>query len=210
MSGINLAEIEQEAAIQCDSDNLEIYADNHPFRLSLRIKTFESEADFNKFIKKVEQQVRSSNEYREWKKYIIDVLGMKTCMITNEKIDEVSLEVHHHLPSLYILVKALVNKKISQQEEFCSFDVATEAIEKHFLNQVGYVLLVKTLHEKFHNGFLTIPREFIKGDFMKFVSEYSEYLDETDLETIDLRLAANETNCSWGRNEYPGDPGGDE
>ena len=128
-------------------------------------------------------------------------------MITNEKIDEVSIEVHHHLPSLYILVKALVNKRIAQQQEFCSFDIATEAIEKHFANQVGFVMLVKTLHEKFHNGFLTIPKEFIKGDFMKFVSEYSEYLDETDLETIDMRLAANESNCSWGRNEYPGNNG---
>jgi len=207
MSGINLAEIEQEAAIQCDSDNLEIYADNHPFRLSLRIKTFESEADFNKFIKKVEMQVRASLEYREWKKYIIDVLGIKTCMITNEKIDEVSIEIHHHLPSLYILVKALVNKRISQQQEFCTFDIATEVIEKHFENIIGYVTIVKTLHEKFHNGFLTIPKEFVKGNFMKFVSEYSEYLDENDLETIDLRLAANQSNCSWGRNEYPSQTG---
>jgi len=206
--GINLSEIEQEAAIQCDSDNLEIYADNHPFRLSLRVKTFESEADFNKFIKKVEQQVRSSLEYKEWKNYIIDVLGIKTCMITNEKIDECSIEVHHHLPSLYILVKALVNKKIANQEDFCSFDIATEAIEMHFKNKVGYVTLVKTLHEKFHNGFLTIPKEFVKGDFDHFVSEYSQFLDETDLETIDMRLAANQSNCSWARNDYPGDNGG--
>jgi len=206
--GINLSEIEQEAAIQCDSDNLEIYADNHPFRLSLRVKTFESEADFNKFVKKVEQQVRSSLEYKEWKNYIIDVLGIKTCMITNEKIDECSIEVHHHLPSLYILVKALVNKKISNQEDFCSFDIATEAIEMHFKNKVGYVTLVKTLHEKFHNGFLTIPREFVKGDFNHFVSEYSQYLDETDLETIDMRMAASEANCTWARNDYPGNDGG--
>lgn len=209
MSGINLSEIEQEAAIQCDSENLEIYADNHPFRLALRIKTFESEADFNKFIKKVENHVRSSIEYKEWKKYIIDVLGIKTCAITNEKIDECSIEVHHHIPSLYILIKALLNKKIANQEEFCSFDVATEAIEKHFLNKIGYVTLVKTLHEKFHNGYLSIPRELVKGDYMTFVSEYSEFLDETDLETIDLRLAANESNCSWSRNDYPGQNNGE-
>ena len=74
MTNINLSEIEQEVAIQCDSENLEMYADNHPFRLALRIKTFESESEFNKFIKKVENHVRSSLEYKEWRNYIIEVV----------------------------------------------------------------------------------------------------------------------------------------
>ena len=206
---LNLNDIKMpDEVIKSNVENLELYSDKHPFRLSLRISSFESEADFNKFIKNVETTVRRSIEYKMWKQYIIEVLGITTCMITQEKMDECTIEVHHHIPSLYLAVKALTNKKISNNEEFSTFDIALEVIELHFANKIGYVTLLKSMHEKFHNGFLTIPKEFVKGDFDHFVSEYSQFLDETDLETIDMRLAANESNCSWARNDYPGDTGG--
>lgn len=194
-----------ENVIKSNIENLELFADNHPFRLSLRIKTFESESEFNKFIKNVETMVRRCIEYKQWKNYIIEVLGIKTCMITNERIDECSIEVHHHVPNLYTLVKALINKKMESNEEFSTFDIALEAIKLHFLNKIGYVTLVKTMHEKFHNGFLQIPREYIKGDYMTFVNEYSRYLDDADLELMNIRLAVRESDCSWTRDNYPGE-----
>ena len=197
----NMSELEKEE-VKCDVENLELYSDTHPFRLSLRIKTFESEAEYNKFIRNVETTIRRSIEYKMWKGYIIDVLGIKTCMITNERIDECSIEVHHHLPSLFTVVKAIVNKKIENKEEFSTFDISLEAIELHFQNKIGYATLIKSMHEKFHNGFLSIPRELVKGDYMYFVNEYSKYLDESDLEVINMRLATNVSNCEWTRDNY--------
>jgi len=196
-----------ETIIKSNVENLELFADNHPFRLSLRIKTFESESEFNKFIKNVETTVRRCIEYKQWKSYIIEVLGIKSCMITNERIDECSIEVHHHVPTLYVLVKALINEKMEKNEEFSTFDIALEAIELHFLNKIGYVTLIKSMHEKFHNGFLQIPREYIKGDYMTFVNEYSKYLDDADLELMNIRLATKEADCSWVRDNYPGKEG---
>jgi len=193
-----------EAVVKSNVENLELFADNHPFRLSLRINNFESEAEYNKFIKNVETTVRRSVEYKQWKSYIIDVLGIKTCMITNERIDECSIEVHHHLPTLYVLVKGIVNKKIEAKEKFSTFDIALEAIKLHFENKIGYITIVKTMHEKFHNGFLQIPKEYVRGDYMTFINEYSKYLDDADLELINVRLAAKESNCSWTRDSYPG------
>lgn len=193
-----------EAVVKSNVENLELFADNHPFRLSLRINNFESEAEYNKFIKNVETTVRRSVEYKQWKAYIIDVLGIKTCMITNERIDECSIEVHHHLPTLYVLVKGIVNKKIEAKEKFSTFDIALEAIKLHFENKIGYITIVKTMHEKFHNGFLQIPKEYVRGDYMTFINEYSKYLDDADLELINVRLAAKESNCSWTRDSYPG------
>lgn len=193
-----------EEIVKSNVANLELYADNHPFRLSLRIKTFESEAEFKKFIRNVEVAIRRSVEYKEWKKYIIDILGIKSCMITNERIDECSIEVHHHIPSLYVLVKSIVNKRIEERNEFTTFDIALDAMKLHFENKIGYAMLVQSMHEKFHNGFLQIPKEYVKGDFMAFINKYSKYLEDADLELINIRLATTESNCNWSRENYPG------
>jgi len=104
---------------------------------------------------------------------------------------------------MFTLVSALVNKKIENNEDFCSFDIAQEAIDLHFKNKIGYTTLIKSIHEKFHNGYLTIPVSFVKGDFQHFLDTYSRYIDEQDLDTIQSRLAVNESNCTWSRDEYP-------
>ncbi len=147
--------------------------------------------------------VRRCQEYKLWREYILDILQINSCLITHESMDEVTIEVHHHLPSLFTLVSALVNKKLDEGEDFCTFDICCEAIELHFANKVGYVTLLKSMHEKFHNGRLTIPISIIKGNYNSFIKVYSKYLDETELEKIDSRLAINETNCTWSKDNYP-------
>ncbi|RLF57671.1 MAG: hypothetical protein DRN27_07310 [Thermoplasmata archaeon] len=189
--------------VDSNIENLELYSDNYPFRLSLRINNFENESSYKKFIKNCEMMIRRSIEYKLWRNYIIDVLQINECMITHESIHDLTIEVHHHLPSLFSLISALVNKHMDKNQEFCTFEICQEAIELHFKNKIGYVTLIKSMHEKFHNGKLTIPIGFVKGDYRYFVNEYSKYLDEDELEKIDLRLATNESNCTWSRDEYP-------
>ncbi len=193
----------ENVTIDSNVESLELYSDAYPFRLSLRVRNFENESSYKKFIKNCEMIIRRSIEYKLWRNYIIDVLQINECMITHEKMDEVTIEVHHHIPSLFSLVTALVNKCIESEDEFCTFDICQQAIELHFKNKIGYVTLLKSMHEKFHNGRLTIPIEFVKGDYNHFVREYSKFLDEDDLERIETRLATNETNCSWSRDNYP-------
>lgn len=189
--------------IKSNVENLELYSDAFPFRLGLKIRNFENEAEYKKFLKNVEMLVRRCNEYKLWRNYIIDVLQINTCMITNESIDQVTIEVHHHLPSLFTLVSALVNKHIEDQTDFCTFDIAQEAIELHFKNKIGYTTLLRSMHEKFHNGYLTIPIDMVKGDYNFFIETYSRYLDENDIDKIQARLAINESNCTWSRDDYP-------
>ena len=193
----------EDVTIESNVENLELYSDIYPFRLSLRIRNFENEASYKRFVKNCEMTIRRSVEYKLWRNYIIDVLQINECMITHERMDEVTIEVHHHVPSLFSLVTALVNKCIESESEFCTFDICQQAIELHFKNKIGYVTLLKSMHEKFHNGRLTIPIGFVKGDYNHFVSEYSKFLDEDDLDKIQRRLATNNTNCSWSRDEYP-------
>jgi len=192
-----------DIVVEGDSNIHQLTAPGCPVSLALRISSFENSSELNKFIKAVERMVRGSNEYRHWKSYLIDVMGCVQCAITGELLNEVTLEVHHHVPSLYDIVKAVVNKSIENETEFCSFDIATKVIEVHFSNQVGFVMLVKTLHEKFHNGFLKIPKSMIRGNYISFVNEYSRYLDDEDLEKINERLSVTENNCLWSKEVYP-------
>jgi hypothetical protein len=188
--------------IQSDENILKLYSTNSPFELSMRIKKFENESEYNKFIKSVERMIRSSYEYKLWKSYLIDVLGLTSCVITDENLAELTLEVHHHVPSLYIIVKAIVNEAIENDEFFCTFDIATRVMEIHFKNQLGYVMMCKSMHEKFHNGFLEIPYESVTGNYPEFINLYSKYLDAEDLDNINSLLQINNTNCDWARNNY--------
>ncbi len=189
--------------IDSNVESLELYSDQYPFSLKLRISNFENEASYKKYVRNCEMLVRRSTEYKLWRAYIIDVLRIDHCMITHERMEDVTIEVHHHLPGMYVLVSALINKKLDTNAEFCSFDICQEAIELHFKNKVGYVTLLKSMHEKFHNGRLSIPIDYVKGDYKHFLEAYSRHLDEVDLETMEARLAVNEHNCSWSRDEYP-------
>jgi hypothetical protein len=192
----------EQVKIESNADTLQIYSERHPFSLSLRISNFENEGEYKKFVKNCEIMIRRSIEYKEWRNYIVDVLQINECMITHERMDEVTIEVHHHLPSLFTLVTALVNKHIEENIDFCTFDICQKAIELHFQNRVGYTTLLKSMHEKFHNGKLDIPINYVQGDYNYFIREYSQFLDDSAIETIQARLAVNEHNVSWGRDSY--------
>ena len=125
-------------------------------------------------------------------------------MITNERMDQCTIEVHHHIPSLFVLVKSITNRLIDEEKEFSTFDVSLEGIKYHFQNKVGYVTLIQSIHEKFHNGFLGIPSNLIKGNYKAFLEEYSSSIDDEDLDVINQRLSIVESNCGWSRDSYPG------
>jgi len=195
----------ENATVNSNVENLELYSDNYPFRLSLRQKNFEDESTYKKFLKNIEMLVRRSVEYKLWRDYIQDVLQIQECAITHEHMAEVSIETHHHIPSLFSLVKAIVNKEIEEENEFCTFDICQKVIELHYANKIGYLPLLKSIHEKFHNGYLTIPMNLVRGDYQYFLSNYLDFLEDDDIDTINHRLAINETNCSWSRNDYSND-----
>ena len=118
-----------EIKVESNIKSLELYSDEYPFRLQLRIKNFENETEYKKFIRNCEAMLRKSNEYKLWRKYLVDVLRVNHCSITHEVIEEVTIDIHHHIPSLYTLISALVNKKLDIGSEFCTFEICQEAIE---------------------------------------------------------------------------------
>lgn len=198
---INLNEV-----IKSHNENHELFTDVHPFTLSLRISVFDSEKAMDAFIKNVEKTVRGSLEYKYWRDYIKDILQIQNCAITEESNTDCTIQIHHHVPPLYLLVKALVSEKLDKEESFCTFDIAMRAIEIHFENKIGYVPLATTIHERVTNNNFEIPIELVHGDYQSFIKDYFKYLDDQDLEILQRRLACRlkDFSSEWKKDFYPG------
>lgn len=200
-------EISLTDLIKSDVEKLEISSENYPFNLPLRISTFEGEKEYLAFVKNCEKAVRGCVEYKLWRNYIRDVLQIQTCALTHERLDQTTIDIHHHVPSLFILIKSIIAKRIEEEKSFSTFDIALETIEFHFQNRVGFVPLVSSLHEKFHNGYLKIPIDMVKGNFKYFIDNYFKYLEDEDLDVLNQRLIVKIEDCGeyqWSSNNYPG------
>jgi len=190
--------------ILSNDEKFELYSEEYPYNLLLRVTGFEDEKFYFKFIKNCEKIIRSSTEYCEWRKYLKDVLQNNYCLVTLEIDDQVTIEIHHHIPSLFIIVKTVVNKFIDQKKEFCSFDICMEVMELHFSNKIGYIPLIKSMHEKLHSGFLKIPINLVKGNYKTFLKEYGQYIDDGDWEVIKKKQSVVVSNATWKKDYYPG------
>lgn len=193
----------KDQIIQSDEEEHKLYSTLHPCSLSLRIRTFIDSKDYAQFIKNVERTIRHSSEYKSWRDYITQVLQVNMCSVSKETIEDCSIEIHHHIPSLFILVKTVIDKFIDGGKPFCTFDICTECIELHFRNKIGFVPLISSLHEKFHHGKLEIPASKIMGDYKWLLGNYP--FDQEDLTTLKSRLQVKEVSgCDWSRGNYPG------
>ena len=196
--------------IKSEDGKNELSSEQTPYNLPLRRSDIEEESEFKRFVKACERMIRQSPEYRVWTDYIREILGEHSCAITGEVHSQTTVDIHHHPVSLYTIVKAVLNQYMGSDKEFCTFDIATKVIELHYQNKVGYVPLIRSLHIKFDNGFLLIPMELVLGDYKTFLKDYTDFLEEEDLDVINGRLAINKENCgwgdgyNWGRDSYKG------
>lgn len=144
------------------------------YDLSMTRNSFVDEKAMSSFVRKCISAVRQSPEYREWVAYVKDVLGFKTCVFTEETSDELTIEIHHHPLTLYEIVELEIVRHINNNYEFCSMDIVKRVMELHYSNNVGYLPIVSSLHEKYHNGFLIIPPKFVNG-IWNYVLTHDEY-----------------------------------
>ena len=127
-----------------------------------------------KFLLSVKNMVRSSYEYKEWVKFVKFNVGLDTCSFTGEHSGEVTIELHHHPISMANIIKIIYDAMSNNTNltVIPSTDIVRAVIDLHKQNNLGYVLLVTTLHEKFHNGFLQIPMEYINGNWTYLLNNY--------------------------------------
>ena len=163
--------------------------------------TFYTDKEEKRFVKSVKALIRHSTEYKEWKRFLIEDRGLVECLFTKEIMDECTIEFHHHPISMENIVNAVIDQYIYKEKPFSSFDIATEIMILHFGMKIGIVPMVKTLHEKFHNGFLKIPINYVIGEYKWFMEKYP--LREEALDVVNKYMIVNETNhIDW---DYTGD-----
>jgi hypothetical protein len=98
----------------------------------------------------------------------------------------------------------VINKLLSTEQEFSTFDVATKIIELHFQNKVGYVALISSLHAKYHNGFLQIPIELVNGNYKYIIENFVIEEEEYDRIAKLCNVHTEDLKQGWERGNYPG------
>ena len=94
----------------------------------------EDEKQLKKYYKNIEQEIRSSFEYRQMIKYLKDYMGMNNCsFIQVSSIDNfnIRIEIHHYPFSLYDIVSIVYAKRVYYQEP-----IEIELVAK--VNEVSY------------------------------------------------------------------------
>jgi len=196
---------ESKQILKADGETLKITDTQTGINLTLDRLNFENETEEKKFIKSVERLIRSSIEYREWLSFLKDSLQMNICVFTGETDEETNdIEIHHHPLTLYDIVQAVIDSKIMKDMPFNSFDIAREVIDLHFKLKVGFVPLLRSLHKKFHNGFLQIPIELVHGDYKYILDNY--YIREEVLEKVSkyesVKLENFQKLSNWSKDNY--------
>lgn len=155
--------------------------------------TLNTEKEKEKFIKRIEAVVRGSMEYRDYVAYLKEYVNMTHCAfftnVENAQGSRVRIEIHHEPLTLFDIVKTVVNKYIEEAIPLNDLYIADEVMELHYVNKVGLIPLSKSIHQIIHNSNeLTIPLQLVYGDYKAFVEEYEEYLDETILDKLEMKV----------------------
>lgn len=146
------------------------------------------------FIKKIESQIRKSNEYKDYIYHLDKEIGINQCAVFGNisDSDEVTLEFHHYPFTLYDIVEICVNNRILNDEKFCSMDIIDEVLKLHEKNEVGLVKLCKTAHELIHDGKIFVKLESIFGKVNEFIEDYKQAIPDDLIENYNKLIDMNE------------------
>ena len=153
----------------------------------------DTDRDKDKFIKRIERQIRSSNEYRDYILYLKDYVDMTKCAffnnVENAEGTKVRIEIHHEPLTLYDIVKIVINRFIDECIPLNDLYIADEVMEIHYNNMVGLVPLSKSVHQIIHHGNdIIIPLSLVFGDYSSFIEKYNDYLDDAIIDKIERKI----------------------
>ena len=144
-------------------------------------------------IKEIEKIIRSSQEYKDYIKYLKENVDMTRCAFfknVNSNVSKVKIEIHHEPLTLYDIVETVLNKHIDEDNGCVNaYDVAEEVMRLHYQDEVGLIPLSITLHKMVHNSDkIKIPLHLIYGNYIKFISDYEDYVDEKVVKKLEDKI----------------------
>jgi len=158
------------------------------------IKEFLTEKDALAFTRSVERMIRTSEEYKRWLRFVHGALTTDfMCYKTGDEPDFCKIELHHHPITLYDYVQiALFNTN-----HYTTYAIAQEVMSWHFKNWVGFIPLSRTEHEKYHNGYFSIPIDLVEGNWMAFVERKTIPMDISDKVTAQKTVDLKDVESEW-------------
>jgi hypothetical protein len=153
---------------------------------------------FVKFIKGAEKIIRTSEEYKAYKAYLMNEIGLDHCMVMQGITEEKATIEMHHGPvlTLFDYCAIVLDSAIANGETMSTFKLAKVVLEEHFKNNVQVVMLSKTAHQLVHTGKLFIHPSQAWGNINAFLDTYVDGLSAEQIETINEYIALSEQNLS--------------
>lgn len=167
--------------------------------ISLNVKIDENEAKILKLVKEIESIVRSSLEYKNFIRYLIQELDIRNCsFFTNiDREMKVTIEFHHYPFTLFDITKTVLNKYLFNNIMYINrYEIAEEVLKLHYEFKVGLVPLTETVHELAHSGELFINSKQVYGNFETFYEEYKKYIDDDTIKKLKTIIRMSEENNS--------------
>ena len=149
------------------------------------VVNIETAKERDKYIKRIEKIVRSSQEYKDYIQFLKEHLDLNKCIffqnITSEKGEgrrgKITIELHHEPFTLYDYVNVVLSRYQSDGLPLNDLLIADEVLELHYSNQVGLVPLSKTMHQVIHNSNkLLVPINMVYGNYSEFLGKYEPYI----------------------------------
>ena len=129
------------------------------------------------FLKNAESRFRASREYKAYKSYLIEYLGIDRCQyfgnVTMEDLDDRGIELHHNVLGLFDIYLLITLHIVNTVGAITTFDLIQLLIQEHNNNRVGVTFLSKTAHQIFTNdpnGY--IPPNMTFGKWWELLSIY--------------------------------------
>lgn len=126
------------------------------------------------FLKNAESRFRATREYKSYKSYLIEFLGIDRCQyFGNVTVEDADIELHHNVIGLFDICLLITLHVINTVGIISTFDLVQLLILEHRQNRVGVTFLSKTAHQQFTNDpDAYIPPEMTFGKWWELLSRY--------------------------------------
>ena len=91
---------------------------------------------FRSFLRNAERRFRASREYKAYKSYLIEYLGINRCQIFgNITTEDADIELHHNVLGLFDICLLITSHVINTVGMISTFDLIQLLIQEHWYNR---------------------------------------------------------------------------
>lgn len=154
---------------------------------------------FHKFIKEVENRVRTSDEYKMWVGDLHEK-GLNRCAVLGNVMasDNVTIEMHHYPFTLYEIVYLNARYHIDHNIKMTTFSIVDSILTEHAEQMISVVPLCKLVHILAHDGLVFIPLTSVYlGRQDEFIEKYEPYMTDYMIDNYNTIYEATENGTSY-------------